>query len=153
MATITFTLSDFGLASLAPLFPTVTFVPSGPGVADGRLFSSTPVEAMLAGDSGTVTLAPTDGVVPAVWYTVHITHLNAGGVPTHFDLLDLRILVPAEYVGPITGLPGVPISPTTVLVSLDPPPPGYKGFWLYSPATGQQMPLDDPRIGELRTVA
>lgn len=153
MPTITFTLSDFGLASLASKLPTVKFVPSGAGVAGDRLFASTPVTAVMVGDQGTVTLAATDGVVPESWYTVQIEHLNPGGEYTHFDLLGIRIYVPTDYSGPITGMPGVPLGPNTVLVSLDPPPPGYKGWWLYSPAAGQEMPLDDPLIGELRMVS
>lgn len=153
MSTITFTLSDFGLASLASKAPTVKFVPSGAGILGSQLFSSTPVIATLVGQNGTVTLAPTDGVMPKVWYTVQIEHLNPGGEYTHFDVLGLKVFVPDGYDGPITGLPGVPLSPMTVLVSLDEPPAGYKGWWLYSPATGQEMPLDDPLIGELRRVS
>lgn len=153
MPTITFTLSDFGLASIASKLPTVKFVPSGAGIAGDRLFTSTPVTAVMVGDVGTVTLAATDGVTPEVWYTVQIEHLNPGGEYTHFDLLGMQVLVPDGYEGPITGLPGVPLSPDSVLVSLDPPPAGYKGWWLYSPAAGQEMPLDDPLIGELRMVS
>ncbi|WP_136054365.1 hypothetical protein [Microbacterium sp. K24] len=153
MPTITFKLSDFGLASLASTFPKVKFVPSGPGIAGDRLFASTDVLATLVGDNGTVTLAPTDGVIPAVWYLVQIEHLQAGGQFSHFDVLGLRVFVPSEYDGPLTGLPGVPLSPNAVLVSLDTPPPGFRGWWLYSPAAGQEMPLDDPLIGELRMVS
>lgn len=153
MPTITFTLSDFGLASLASKLPTVKFVPSGAGVADARLFASTPVKATLTGTSGTVTLAATDGVMPKAWYTVQIEHLNPGGEYTHFDVLGFQVFVPDGYTGPITGLPGVPLSPVSVLVSLDTPPPGYTGWWLYSPAAGQEMPLDDPDIGDLRIVS
>lgn len=154
MPTITFTLSDFGLASLASKFPTVRFIPSQAGIAGDRLFSTTPIEVTPdPAGVGVVELAATDGVVPEVWYTVQIHHLNSGGVPTHFDVLGLRIFIPTDYDGPLTGLPGVPLGPNTVLVSLDPPPPGYKGWWLYSPAAGQEMPLDDPLIGELRMVS
>ncbi|MFJ2506337.1 hypothetical protein [Microbacterium sp. NPDC087592] len=153
MPTITFTLSDFGLASLASKLPTVKFVPSGAGVAGDRLFSSTPVAAVMVGDQGTVTLAATDGVAPKAWYTIRIEHLNPGGEYTHFDILGMQIFIPDDYDGPLTGLPGVPLATNTVIVSLDPPPPGYKGWWLYSPAAGQEMPLDDPLIGELRMVS
>lgn len=153
MPTITFTLSDFGLASLASKFPTVKFVPSGAGVAGSRLFASTPVTAVMVGDAGTVTLSATDDVAPTVWYSVQIEHLNPGGEYSHFDILGFRVFVPTGYVGPISGMPGTPLSPSSVLVSLDPPPASYKGWWLYSPATGQTMPLDDPLIGELRMVS
>lgn len=153
MSVINFTLLDFGLASLAPMSPTVKFIPSGAGIAGGRLFSSTPVVATMTGAAGTVTLTSTDGVVPEAYYTVQIEHLQAGGQYTHFDILGFKVYVPDGYIGPLTGLPGVPLSPSSVLVSLDPPPAGYKGWWLYSPATGQTMPLDDPLIGELRMVS
>lgn len=153
MPTISFTLTDFGLATLTDKSPRVIFTPSSAGVKGTRLLPTTPIVAIPdASGNGTVALESTDGVVPAVWYTVSIEHLQPGGQYTHYDLLEYRLYVP-ENGGPIGSLPGVPLSPTTVLVSLDPPPPGYKGFWLYSPAAGQEMPLDDPLIGELRTVA
>ena len=154
MSVLTFTLSDFGLASLEPFIPTVRFVGSSAGVKGGRLFTTTPVSATpIGGGAYTVTLEATDGVVPEVWYTVQIEHLQPGGKFSHFDVLNYRIFLPDGYEGPISGLPGVPLSPTNVLVSPDPPPPGYKGWWLYSPAQGQSMPLDDPLIGELRMVS
>lgn len=143
MPTITFTLSDFGLASLASKFPTVRFIPSQAGIAGARLFSTTPIEVTPdPAGVGVVELAATDGVVPEVFYTVHISHLNSGGVPTHFDVLGLRIFVPTGYVGALADLPGVPLSPNSVLVSLDPPPEGYKGFYLNAPGPG--LPPGDP---------
>lgn len=154
MATITFTLSDFGLQSLASKFPVVRFAPSGAGIHGGNIFFSTPVEVVPdAAGNAVVELVPTEGVVPVVWYEVQIEHLGPGGQYTHFDVLDLRIHIPEGYNGPLSKLPNVPLSPTTVLVSLDQPPAGYRGWWLYSPARGQEMPLDDPLIGELRMVA
>lgn len=142
MPTITFTLSDFGLASLASKLPTVKFVPSGAGVAGDRLFTSTPVTAVMVGDVGTVTLAATDGVTPTAWYTVQIEHLNPGGEYTHFDLLDFKVFVPEDYDGPLTGLPGSPLEPNMVLVSLSPPPTGYTGWYLNAPGPGN--PPGDP---------
>lgn len=153
MATITGTLSDFGLEPLSDRAPIIRFIPSAAGVNGARLFASTPITVTPAPDgSFAVELASTDGVVPDAWYTVQIEHLNSGGVPTHFDVLGLRIYVPLDYDGPMSELPGVPLSPDTVLVSLDLPPQGFKGYWLYSPADGQEMPLDDPAIGMLRRV-
>lgn len=55
--------------------------------------------------------------------------------------------------GPIGDLGGPDLSIYSVFVSLNTPPPGYRGWWLYSPADGQTMPLDDPLIGELRMVS
>lgn len=54
--------------------------------------------------------------------------------------------------GPVGDLADVDLTVYSVFVSLNAPPPGFKGWWLYSPATGQTMPLDDPLIGELRMV-
>lgn len=55
--------------------------------------------------------------------------------------------------GKIGDLGGPDLSAYNVFVSLNAPPAGYKGWWLYSPTTGQTMPLDDPLIGELRRVS
>ena len=153
MAVVTGTLSDFGLQSLVGRDPIVTFTASSAGVKGGRLFTSTPIKVTPdAAGAVSVNLEPTDGVVPEVWYRVSIEHLQLGGEYTHFDLLDFRLYVP-EVGGPIGSLPGTPLSPFYVLVSLDPPPAGYRGWWLYSPAEGQEMPLNDPLIGELRLVS
>lgn len=153
MAVVTFTLTDFGLETLAGKSPRVIFTPSSAGVKGAQLFPSTPIVVIPAADgSGTVTLVPTDGVVPEAWYTVSIEHLQPGGQYSHYDVLGFRLYVP-EVGGAIGSLPGTPLSPQNVLVSLDSPPPGYRGWWLYSPAQGQEMPLNDPLIGELRMVS
>lgn len=154
MAVVTFTLTDFGLQSLSDRSPRVIFTPSGAGVKGTRLFPSTPIVVIPdSAGAGSATLEATDGVVPAAWYTVSIEHLQPGGEYTHFDVLNLRLYIPEGYNGPLAQLPGTPLSPNTVLVSLDAPPAGYKGWWLYSPAIGQTMPLNDPLIGELRMVS
>lgn len=153
MAVVTFTLTDFGLQTLTGKSPRVIFTPSSAGVKGARLFPTTPIVVIPdAAGNGTVTLEPTDGVVPTVWYTVSIEHLQPGGEYTHYDVLGYRLYV-TDQGGPIGSMPGVPLSPSSVLVSLDPPPAGYKGWWLHSPAQGQEMPLDDPLIGELRLVS
>lgn len=153
MAVVTGTLSDFGLQSLVGKSPIITFTASSAGVKGGRLFSTTPIRVTPdAAGAFSVTLEATDGVVPEVWYQVGIEHLQTGGEYTHYDVLGYRLYVP-DAGGQIGSLPGVPLSPQNVLVSLDPPPPGYRGWWLYSPAQGQTMPLDDPLIGELRLVS
>lgn len=137
MAVVYGTLSDFGLEAFVGMAPRVIFTATGAGTKGGRLFASTPVVA-IPDSSGlfSVTLETTDGVVPEVWYTVGIEHLNPGGEYTHFDLLGYRLFVPASG-GPIGDLPGAPLSPSTVLVSLAPPPPGYRGWYLNAPGPGQ----------------
>lgn len=137
MATVYGTLSDFGLQSLAPYNPVVKFLPSGPGVRGQHLFSSTPITANVASNgSFSVLLEPTVGVMPDVWYNVSIEHLNAGGEYTHFDLLGykLRVIPPGGEIG---DMPDAPLSTSTVLVSLAPPPEGYKGWYLNAAGPGQ----------------
>lgn len=142
MATIYGTLSDFSLQSLAPYMPVLKFTPSSPGVKGRRLFSERPVEAAVAADgSFAVLLEPTDGVTPQVWYTVSIEYLNEAGKFTSYDVLGYKLRVPAPG-GAIGELPDVPLSPDTVLVSLAPPPPGYKGWYLNAPGPGN--PPGDP---------
>lgn len=153
MATVTYTLTDFGLQALTNKAPRVLFRGSSAGVKAQRLFPSTPIVSIPdASGNGSVNLEPTDGMVPVVWYEVSIEHLLEGGSYTHFDILGYRLYV-TEQGGPIGSMPGGPLSPNMVVVSLDPPPAGFKGWWLYSPAVGQTMPLDDPLIGELRLVS
>lgn len=54
--------------------------------------------------------------------------------------------------GPVGELGGPDLTTYSILVGLT-YPPGYKGWWLYSPADGEEMPLDDPHIGDLRIVS
>lgn len=54
--------------------------------------------------------------------------------------------------GPISDLDVPDLSIFSILVGLT-YPPGYKGWWLYSPAEGEEMPLDDPDIGDLKIVS
>lgn len=153
MATIYGTLTDFGLQTLAPYKPVLKFTPSGPGVKGRKVFSGRPVEVPVASSGAfSVLLEPTDGVTPKVWYTVSIEYLNDGGQYTSLDILGYRLFVPAPG-GAIGDLPGAPLSSDTVLVGLNPPPPGYRGWWLYSPAEGEEMPADETGIGDLRMVA
>lgn len=142
MALVSGQLSDFGLQSLAAMSPTVIFSPSGSGTLGSRLFSSTPIRVTPAADGTfTVDLQPTDGVVPAAWYTVSIEHLNDGGRYTHYDVLGYKLFVPISG-GELGDLPDAPLSPATVLVSLDPPPAGYVGWYLNAAGPGE--PPGDP---------
>ncbi len=130
-------LNDFGLRTLADKDPAVIFTPSGAGTLGRTLFSSEPVTVYPAADGTfSVDLQPTDGVVPEVWYTVSIEHLKDGGRFTHYDVLGYRLFVPITG-GSLGDLPDAPLSPSTVLVSLDPPPAGYKGFYLNAAGPGE----------------
>lgn len=142
MVAVTYTLTDFGLQTLTGKSPRVIFTPSGAGVKIEQLFPSTPIVSIPdASGHGVVDLEPTDGVVPSVWFTVSIEHLQPGGQYTHYDVLDYRLFVPYGG-GEIGSLPDAPLSPSTVLVSLDPPPAGYVGFYLN--AAGPNEDPGDP---------
>ena len=145
MATIYGKLSDFGLRSLARFRPVVRFTPSGAGVKGGLLLAGRAVEVPVASNGRfSVELEPTDGVTPEAWYTVSIEYLNEGGQYTSLDILGYRLYVPAPG-GQIGDMPGAPASVDTVLVSLAPPPPGYKGWYLNAPGPGQDPgDPDDP---------
>lgn len=131
------TLTDFGLQSLATKQPKVIFTPSGAGTLGASLFASDPIVVYPEPDgSFTVDLQPTDGVAPQVWYTVSIEHLKPGGQFTHYDVLGYKLFVPV-IGGALGDMPDAPLSPSTVLVSLDPPPPGYKGFYLNAAGPGE----------------
>lgn len=142
MAYVSFTLTDFGLQTLAAKAPRVIFTPSGAGVKGARLFPSTPIVVIPDADGkGLVNLEPTDGVVPVVWYTVSIEHLQSGGQYSHYDVLGYRLYVPVTG-GAIGSMPDAPLSPNTVLVSLAPPPVGHKGWYLN--AAGADQPPGNP---------
>ena len=142
MATIYGDLFDFGMQSLAPFRPILRFTPSGPGLKGRKLFAARPVEVEVSPSGAfAVLLEPTYGVVPEAWYTVSIEYLNPGGRYTSYDILGYRLRVPAPG-GTIGDLPDIPLSPDTVLVSLDPPPPGYTGWYLNAPGPGR--PTGDP---------
>ena len=142
MATIYGDLFDFGMQSLAPFRPILRFTPSGPGLKGSKLFAARPVEVEVSPSGAfAVLLEPTYGVVPEAWYTVSIEYLNPGGRYTSYDILGYRLRVPAPG-GTIGDLPDIPLSPDTVLVSLDPPPPGYTGWYLNAPGPGR--PTGDP---------
>lgn len=137
MVSVNGELNDFGLRTLADKEPAVIFTPSGPGTLGRTLFSSDPI-VVYPDEDGTFTvdLQPTDGVVPEVWYTVSISHLKAGGRFTHYDVLGYKLFVPITG-GALGDMPDAPLSPSTVLVSLDPPPAGYKGFYLNAAGPGE----------------
>lgn len=141
MAEVKFRLIDFGFVSVMGQMPIVEFVPgfqSGTAAVQSgsnRLLPSKPIAATLDSSGyGTVNLVPNQGTKPDTWYTIRVTYPDSAGNFTTLDLLDTRVWVPAEG-GALETLPGMPPSPDYVLVSTDPPPEGYSG-WYYSGGLG-----------------
>jgi hypothetical protein len=103
-------LSQFGLSTMMIYYPTLEFVPSGPGIAGEYVLASRPVRAELASDgSFTVTLIPSDQVTPETWYTMRITWMDEASNFTSLDVPQWRFTV-TNVNGPLmddaqTGTP------------------------------------------------
>lgn len=140
MSTLKGTLTDFALDALNDFPVQLFFTASQAAVKNGRILTDKPVEANVASNgSFSVTLESTDGMIPTgVYYTASIDQ----GM-RHYDVLGLRIYLP-EGEWRISDLPGTPLSAYTVLVSLDPPPVGYHGWYLNS---GTGSPDDTSKSG------
>lgn len=145
MATVTGTLADFGLESLAQFAPEITFTPSGPAVFAPYLMASKPISVIPAPD-GTFSVDLFESFFghPATWYTIKITWLNGANVPVGFDPIDWKLMVP-EGGGALVDLLEVPSNPAQVWVG--PPDPNdpsqplgltnpTSGTWWLNPNTG-----------------
>lgn len=155
MAVVTGDLTDFGAAALTPLMPIIRWHPrTAKGSVSrrgGTLLPHKPIDATILGTEWTIVVVPTVGTVPASWFEIEIIHLDAAGNFISSWWWAAKVYVPVEG-GTFPTLPGGPLSPDSVWVSLTPPPQGWSGYWLYSPSPDQTMPLNDPEIGMLRSV-
>lgn len=159
MATVTVTGNAWdhtGSPIPAGLRPELWFRPLGHDVASGSLLAGVEVKSTL----NTATGAFTVKLVAEPWirYRPVLRWLLNPDEPN----MQMWAWGYAEWSwtfnpfpngGKISDLGGPDLSAYHVFVSLNTPPAGYKGWWLYSPAQGQTMPLDDPLIGELRMVS
>ena len=138
MSALSGTLLDFGITPLAGIPTLLEFVPSEAGVKGGNLFTAKPVAVTVDPDGDwSVTLESTDDMVPAgIFYTVRI---NQGS--TWWDFYGPKLFIP-DGTWTLDSLPGAPLAANAVLVSLDPPPSGYRGWYLNAPGPGE--PLGDP---------
>lgn len=117
MPNVTGKLADFGLVSLQPYAPVLTFTPSGPAVGtfppNDFLLADRPLVVAVASDgSFTAALAQTDLMHPVVWYTVTIKWLDPVNGFTSLDAPSTwQLFVPAAG-GTITNLISAPWNPT-----------------------------------------
>lgn len=140
----------------ANLHPQLWFRPERHDVAAGSLLAGVEAQATLNGATGAFTVQlvaePWIRYKPVLRWLLNPNEPNmqmwAWGYAEWSWAFN-----PYPAGGSISDLGGPDLTAYSVFVSLDPPPAGYRGWWLYSPAQGQEMPLDDPLIGELRMVS
>jgi len=131
MALVTGTLKDFGLAPLSTYQPLISFTPSSAALQGGLLLATRPV-AVVPSASGAFSadLQPTDGLMPATWYSIRIQWLDSDGGYAAVDFVEWKLFVPQEG-GQIGDLVAAPVNPALVYTSLTPPEVGGipSGTW------------------------
>jgi len=133
MATVTGTLWDFGLASIAQYMPQIIFTPSGPATTETKLFATRPIVVTPAvGGAFSVDLKSTDDVQPAVWYRATVRWLDSAGEYVSQDSPDFKLFVPAAGGAIGSLLRDVIPFPSEVWVG-ETDNPDY-GFW-FQPST------------------
>lgn len=150
MATVTGTLNDFNLQSLASYSPRVVFTASEPAASPARLFSTKPIMVTPNASGGfTVELQPTTQLVPeGVFYRIRIEWLDSTGGFVGVDFVDWPLLVP-DTGGSIQDLLDVAPGTSLVWVGLVPPPedpPKAGRLWL---VMNPLNPNDPANTGEL----
>lgn len=140
-ATVTGTLSDFGLQPIAGLYPEIEFTPSGPAVASGgRLLITQPIRTTpTSGGAFTVNLQTTDELVPVgTYYKISVRWLNDEGEFVRADSPNWKLNVPSGGGG-IADLIRFPFGPVLSITSPTPPP-----LWVGLGASWLQMDPSDP---------
>lgn len=111
MATVTGTLTDFGLQALTPYAPTLVLIPAKPAVsADGGVLATRPLRVTPAAD-GSFTFNPVVASVdtsPETMYALRIEWLDSASNYTGMDLLS-GLVVPLG-LSQINDLSGIPVS-------------------------------------------
>jgi hypothetical protein len=135
LATVTGTLTDFGLAALAAYSPQLIFTPSGPAINTTSLLGTRPITVTPAADGTfTVTLATTEDMQPATWYTISAQWLNSTGGYIGRDFPEWQLFVPTAG-GNITALLSIPTNPAQVWVNPVAPANPTPGTWWLNPLT------------------
>lgn len=139
----------------AALFPQLWFRPEGHDVSGASLLAGVEAQATLDPVTGAFTVQLV--AEPWIRYKPVLRWLLNPDEPN----MQMWAWGYAEWAwsfnpfptgGDIGDLGGPDLTTYNVLVGLT-YPPGYRGWWLYSPAEGEEMPLDDPNIGDLRIVS
>jgi len=102
------------------------FVPPTFGQAEDFLFATADIPAVIDPSGNfTVTCATTVNLRPPTdnqgrpWgYGIRVQWLNGAGIPTGYDVPDMRVYVPVEG-GDIRGMTSMPILPTQLWVNAD----------------------------------
>lgn len=150
MATVTGTLNDFNLSSLASYSPRIIFTASQLSAAPGRLLSTKPVIVTpSSGGAFTVELQSTTQLRPAgVYYTVRVEWLDGGAGYVGVDISDWKLFVP-DSGGNIADLTDAAPGSSLIWVGLVPPPGPLRPGQLW--VVMNPLNPDDPaNTGEIR---
>ncbi|OOB90764.1 hypothetical protein [Rathayibacter sp. VKM Ac-2630] len=127
MALVYGTLTDLTDEPLNDQAVRLRFVPSGPGVAGGRLLSKRPIEVDVgAGGVFAVEVFSTMTISPEMWFTVEFSRLVAGEAPT-YERLPFKLRVP-DGGGRIGDLVAAPAPPAVIGAGLGEPDRDYPAY-------------------------
>lgn len=128
------------------------FRPNRPNVAGGALLSAKRVKAFVHPDTGAFNVELDN--TPGIFYIAEVRYLTDPSDPElqGYDEWTHMPLFPGPVGGNISDLaPAGDMSIYTVLVSLNDPPAGYRGWWLHA-GPGDPDNLAETGTGELRMV-
>lgn len=136
MATVTGTLTNFGLAALVGFSPRIIFAPNTVAVSPDRIMAKQPI-VVPVGPSGnfSVELAATVNLRPEAWYDISIEYLNPDGGYSSLDFAEFKLRVPTAG-GDIPDLLDIPAVPAQVWVDVNPPTSPTPGTLWLNPSTG-----------------
>jgi hypothetical protein len=140
-------LTDIGLGNLGGWQPEMTVRPKVSAFGPDGLVSDVRVPVALAAGAFTMNLIPSGDLTPVAGGTAGVPYVVEVG---RFELAeDLQKIWHGTETWEFTAVDGggnvgdmtdFAAAPNSVLVSLDPPPPGYKGWYLNGS-------VDDPNVG------
>ncbi|PPH50574.1 hypothetical protein, partial [Rathayibacter sp. AY1E1] len=128
MATVYGTLTDLARVPLDDRAVRLRFVPSGPGVAGGRLLSEAPIEVDVQ-PNGTfsVDVFTTTTISPATYFTVELSYL-VHGQASAYERIPGKLRVPKEG-GAIGDLLVLPAPPGVTSWGFGPPERDYLAYF------------------------
>ncbi len=148
MATVTFKLNDFGIASMANLAPRVSFAPSGPAVIatspTDYLLSSKRIPATLGPDGVTFTvdLFPSSWARPVTTFRMVVEWLDTEGNFISRDDPSWEIFVPDTDL-PLSEMLDVDQTPFWGFVGSLPPTDPVPGSWWLEDPSGDLYEWED----------